>query len=46
MNAAAAIYVSGKVQSYADGVAVARDALDRGAGLVALERLKAAYGGS
>jgi len=46
MNAAAAIYVSGKVANYAAGVAMAQDALDRGAGLAALERLKAAYGGS
>lgn len=46
MNAAAAIYVSGNVASYADGVAMAKAALDRGAGLAALERLKAEYDAS
>ncbi len=45
MNAAAAIYVSGSVASYADGVARAQAALDRGSGLAALERLKTAYDG-
>jgi len=44
MNAAAAIYVSGNVQSYTEGVAVAQAALDRGDGLAALERLRTAYG--
>ncbi len=43
MNAAAAIYVSGNVATYAEGVAAAREALDGGAGLDALERLKVAY---
>lgn len=45
MNAAAAIYVSGTVKTYADGVAKAREALAKGAGLSALERLKSAYAG-
>lgn len=43
MNAAAAIYVSGNVASYADGVDAAREALGKGAGLDALERLRTAY---
>ena len=46
MNAAAAIYVSGNVASYAEGVAAAQRALDAGAALAALHRLKAAYDGS
>lgn len=46
MNAAAAIYVSGKVATYAEGVAAARSALDRGEGLRALERLRSSYGAS
>ncbi|HUQ21285.1 MAG TPA: anthranilate phosphoribosyltransferase [Gemmatimonadaceae bacterium] len=43
LNAAAAIYVSGKAATYGDGVEIARDALDAGLGLAALERLRAAY---
>jgi anthranilate phosphoribosyltransferase len=43
MNAAAAIYVSGKVGTYAEGVALAKSALARGDGFAALERLRAAY---
>jgi anthranilate phosphoribosyltransferase len=43
LNAAAAIYVSGKARSYADGVEIAREALDAGQGLAALERLRKAY---
>ena len=43
LNAAAAIYVSGNVPSYADGVTLAQKALDNGDGMKALERLKAAY---
>ena len=43
LNAAAAIYVSGKVASYSDGVALAKEALEGGAGLAALERLRRAY---
>ena len=43
LNAAAAIYLSGRVASYGEGVETARDALGRGVGLVALERLRQAY---
>jgi anthranilate phosphoribosyltransferase len=43
LNAAAAIYLSGRVDSYRDGVDVARAALLNRAGLAALERLRAAY---
>jgi anthranilate phosphoribosyltransferase len=42
LNAAAAIYVSGRVASFADAVRVARDAVVSGAGLAALERLRGA----
>jgi anthranilate phosphoribosyltransferase len=42
LNAAAAIYVSGLVESFADAVRAARDALTSGAGLAALERLRGA----
>jgi anthranilate phosphoribosyltransferase len=43
LNAAAAIYVSGKAASYAEAVNIARDSLESGAGLAALERLRIAY---
>jgi anthranilate phosphoribosyltransferase len=43
LNAAAAFYVSGTVPTYPDGVDAARDAIRSGAGLMALERLRAAY---
>lgn len=43
MNAAAAIYVSGNVSSYSEGVELARQALERGDGIRALDRLRAAY---
>jgi len=43
LNAAAAIYVSGRVRDYSGGVAVARAALAQGNGLAALERLRTAY---
>ncbi len=43
LNAAAAIYVSGRTASYADALSLAVDALDRGAGLDALHRMQAAY---
>jgi anthranilate phosphoribosyltransferase len=43
MNAAAAIYVGGKAASYPDAVAIAQEALESGAGLAALERLRRAY---
>jgi anthranilate phosphoribosyltransferase len=42
LNAAAAIYVSGRVESFSQAVTSARDALATGAGLRALERLRAA----
>jgi len=42
LNAAAAIYVSGRVDSFGDGMELARDSLRSGAGLAALERLRAA----
>ncbi|MFN2564483.1 MAG: anthranilate phosphoribosyltransferase [Gemmatimonadaceae bacterium] len=42
LNAAAAIYVSGRVESFGDAVLSARNALESGAGLAALERLRAA----
>jgi anthranilate phosphoribosyltransferase len=42
LNGAAAIYVSGRVRSFADAVGVARDALTSGAALGALERLRGA----
>ena len=45
LNAAAAIYVSGLATDFAGGVSVAREALDAGRGLDALERLRKAYGG-
>jgi len=43
MNAAAAIYVSGMAPTYAAGFSLAQDALESGAGLAALERLRKAY---
>jgi anthranilate phosphoribosyltransferase len=43
MNAAAAIYVSGAVENYSEGVAAARAALEARQGLAALDRLRAAY---
>jgi len=43
LNAAAAIYVSGRVDSYAAGVDAARGALSDGSGLAALDRLREAY---
>jgi anthranilate phosphoribosyltransferase len=43
LNAAAALYVAGIARSYEEGVAAATRALDRGDGLRALERLRAAY---
>src|SRR5687768_9452825 len=46
LNAAAAIYVSGLAPDYAASVHVAREALDAGRGLDALDRLRAAYGGA
>ena len=43
LNAAAAIYLSGRVSSYREGVEEARRALAERAGLGALEKLRAAY---
>lgn len=43
LNAAAAIYLSDLAPSYGEGVEVARDALDRGLGITALDRLRKAY---
>lgn len=43
LNAAAAIYLSGRAGSYYEGVTRARDALKAGAGLTALEKLRAVY---
>jgi anthranilate phosphoribosyltransferase len=42
LNAAAAIYVSGRADSFDDAVVSARDTLNSGAGAAALERLRAA----
>jgi anthranilate phosphoribosyltransferase len=44
LNAAAALYVAGKASDFAAGVALAESALDDGAGLQALKRLRTAYG--
>jgi anthranilate phosphoribosyltransferase len=43
LNAAAAFYVGGLVASFDDGVETARDAINAGAGLVALDRLRVAF---
>ena len=43
LNAAAALLVAGKVDSYAEGVEVAREGIRAGVGMAALERLRAAY---
>ena len=43
LNAAAAIYVSGRAPAFPAAVAIAVDALDRGLGLAALDRMRAAY---
>jgi anthranilate phosphoribosyltransferase len=45
LNAAAAIYVSGRIPQYDKAVRSAEVALDAGLGLEALERLRVAYGG-
>jgi anthranilate phosphoribosyltransferase len=42
LNAAAAIYVSGKAGTFADAVEASREAVGSGAGVVALERLRSA----
>ena len=46
LNAAAALYVAGKADDFADGVAQARAALDAGRGQEALARLRTAFTGS
>lgn len=43
LNAAAALYVAGRVATFADGVAMAREGIAARVGLDALERLRAAY---
>jgi anthranilate phosphoribosyltransferase len=43
LNAAAAFYVSGKVGTYGEGVEAARQAIKSGAGLLALEKLRASF---
>lgn len=43
LNAAAAIHVSGRTAAFGDAVELARTALDEGKGMVALDRLRAAY---
>lgn len=43
LNAAAAIYVSGRVTTYSEGVDAAAAALASGEGLLALDRLRSAY---
>jgi anthranilate phosphoribosyltransferase len=43
LNAGAAVYVSGRVRSYAEGVAAATKSIDSGEARTVLERLKSAY---
>jgi anthranilate phosphoribosyltransferase len=43
LNAAAAIYVSGRASTFPAALTTALDALDRGLGLAALDRMRAAY---
>jgi anthranilate phosphoribosyltransferase len=43
LNAAAAIYVGGKAGDIGAGVKAAEEALDSGAAMQALERLRAAF---
>jgi anthranilate phosphoribosyltransferase len=43
LNAGAALYVGGRAKRFEDGVEMAEEALKSGAGLRALEQLKAAY---
>jgi anthranilate phosphoribosyltransferase len=43
LNAAAALYVAGRVASYGEAVVEAVNALEAGAGMAALERLRVAY---
>jgi anthranilate phosphoribosyltransferase len=46
LNAAAAFYVGGVAATFDDGVEAARAAIDSRAGLVALDKLRAAFGGT
>jgi anthranilate phosphoribosyltransferase len=46
LNAGAALYVGGIAKRYEDGVALAEAAIDSGAGLSALERLRSVYSAS
>jgi anthranilate phosphoribosyltransferase len=43
LNAAAAFYVAGVVSSFDEGIDAARDAINAGTGLVALDRLRTAF---
>jgi anthranilate phosphoribosyltransferase len=43
LNAGAALYVGGRAKNFGEGVELAEDALEKGTGLAALERLRAAY---
>jgi anthranilate phosphoribosyltransferase len=43
LNAGAALFVGGRARTFEQGVELAEDALTRGAGLAALERLRTAY---
>lgn len=43
LNAAAAFYVGGKTATFGEGVEAAREAIKSGAGLLALERLRASF---
>jgi anthranilate phosphoribosyltransferase len=43
LNAGAAIYVSGRAATYQEGIDLAASALDQGAGLGALQRMREAY---
>jgi len=44
LNAGAALFVSGRARSYGEGVAMAEQAIDAGAGVTALERLRVVFG--
>jgi anthranilate phosphoribosyltransferase len=43
LNAAAAFYVGGKAATFREGVEIAREAVTSGAGLLALEKLRASF---
>jgi anthranilate phosphoribosyltransferase len=44
LNAGAALYVGGRAKTFQEGVELAEQAITNGAGLKAIERLRAAYG--